>query len=166
MKYKCTAPDNELQSTECRFSSYYSGDMLAPPHLHCEFFLLPGYHYHPGPQLLTINKKAQHRMFCDTKTLFLPNIFSACSEFNKALSTVHWPGRPAPLKCANSCFHSQHFTVLPYILLTNYRKILVYVLCQVSIHYLPMKDILKQFRHLSTQKCDNAFLCSFIYKFW
>lgn len=37
---------------------------------------------------------------------------------------------------------------VPHILLTNYGEILVYVLCQIPIHYLPVKYILKAVRCL------------------
>lgn len=56
--------------------------------------------------------------------------------------------------------------ILSHILLTNYGEILVYVLCQVSIHYLPVKDVLEQFRHLLTQELHHIFFfCSFIFRF-
>lgn len=63
----------------------------------------------------------------------------------------------------HSVLSYHQFTVLSHLLLTNYGEILVYILCQVSIHYLPMKDVLKQFRHLLSQNFI-IFFCSFIFK--
>lgn len=101
-----------------------------------------------------------------TKTLYLPNIFSACSSLNIAHTTAHWLAIPAIYECVINYYHSQYFTLSSRILLTNYGKILVYVLCQVSIHYLPMKDILKQFRHCELKNFTIIFLClCFIFKF-
>lgn len=56
------------------------------------------------------------------------------------------------------CSHLDSGSCKNPILLTNKGEILQYVLCQVSIHYLPVKNILKQFKHPFSSKPHHAFL--------